>query len=148
MKINFQYPLDLNSVKTEKILPFSLKPNSKSKSAVQEKLKDSRVELLNLLILEKTSLSRKIAITLKVFFLSHLSAWSLNIVAIIIQNFYSHSCFMFPNCFCSNELGLRFYVLLRSLLTYWVFQFYMVYQTFFYLKVIDKRWLKILYFLL
>ena len=148
MKIHFVNRLDSDPFKNfhaGRISPLKIQKPSKISLM---KTKFSRVELMRSLFLENHSIFTKIFLTFKLFFFVHIIAWGLNIVTMIIEDFYNQYCFMAPNCFCTNEPGVKSYVLLKTFLTLWIYEIYMIYNSIFFLKSVNKMpWLKILYFL-
>lgn len=119
---------------------FSVLPSAKSR-------KSSHWELLYSLIISKSSSLQKLAFFLKIFVFAHISAFLLNFLTMTIQEFLNKFCFISPNCVCTDDFAVKFFVLLKSLSTIWIFQVYMISHSFFCLKIASNRkFLKFFYF--
>jgi len=144
MKLNFQKKLEPKS----SIPSQEFERIRKSRTKVILKIDDSSVDLLHSIIFKKFSLVKKIWLAFKLFVLVHIFACSLNILEMIIQNLYNHYCFLTPICFCYNDFGVKIYVLVKTTLNTWMFEAFMMYNTIFFIRVVNKiKWFKIFYWL-
>ena len=68
----------------------------------------------------KTDTKNIVHIVLDKFFLPHLLAIALSFLFILLQNQLSEMCFCLPYCSCSNDIWIKLYTSIRSVLTLWL----------------------------
>ena len=103
----------------------------------------------NLVKMHEISFFTKIFVVFRNFSLFHLIATILNLLIMIIQNFYQKSCFLSPICICDDSIFTKIYSILKDILVFWAFIIYMLSKLVFQLKIMIKRkYIKIIFFII
>lgn len=107
-----------------------------------------RTDLFQRLVFEESSFYGRYWLLVKNFHSVHFAAILLCYLSILIQNFYPQSCLLYPTCVCHNDLAIKFYTLIKEVLSFWLITVALVYNTIFHLKEMNKKLLKFVFIVL
>ena len=155
-KLSLEDPLTLGSSKKLQKLPEKLeKPTYPFDIDVVHSTplkKDTRKSSIKsffsqYMVLSNYGLSKKLYFFSRNILLSHMMAYLLTILKILIQVEIKQYCWVADKCSCNNDIHIKLYSSIMDCLTCWAFYFIINSKTVFILKEYRHvKWLKILYF--